>query len=396
MVVGYHGIEWRHLKAKVERELVMLGLATGALHSRMAEYEGRNGLHAFVLPMLVNLVLLFLLWHSALFPSGLAGTFDGLDHRGEVRISIAILLPIVVAKTSVVTWAFFGAYFYGVTVMIRRWMQLDLTVGSVWRFDVRLAVSFILGMLIMDTFTTVDATRSIAPPGLAALAFLVGIVPDTFLRWIRQQAKRLLGSGAVDGVNAFGPSNLQAKLDGLSFWQLDRLAEEGIESVQDLAMKDLPTLLIRTRFDAPVLLCWVDRALLCMRTGEHSTLFCHAGVGRATELVVSQELGRLEAVLQSLADAQARGGDSQGGNDRDRPVITPEILDNILVGLETGPNLHYLRNYWQASGLSLPAPTGPGVTSGSTRKERAPAVKPRLSPHSHRPSSKIPGRGRER
>lgn len=394
MLVGYHGIEWRHLKAKVERELYMLGLSTRELHSRMAEYEGRNGLQAFVLPMLVNLVLLFLMWHSALFPSGLAGVFDGLDETGEVRISIAILLPIVVIKASVVTWAFFGAYFYGVTVMIRRWMQLDLTVGSVWRFDVRLAVSFVLGMLIMDTLTTLGADTSNTPPGLDALAFLVGIVPDTFLRWIRQQAKRVLGSEVVDGPNAFGPSDLQAKIQGISFWQVDRLAEEGIESVQDLAMKDLPTLLIRTRFDAPLLLSWVDRALLCVKTGEHSELFCHAGIGRASELIVSRDRGRSDAVLRSLADAQAHAREPQDKADRDSPAITPEILDNILVGLEIGPNLPYLRNYWQASGLSLPTPPDPGISTDSTRKTRPAARKPRVSPHFDPPSPKTHGRGR--
>lgn len=361
MVVGYHGIEWKHLQTKVERELTLLGLEVGELRSRMTEYAGRNGLHAFLLPMLVNLILLFLMWHSALFPNGMAGIFDGLDLSGEVRISIAILLPMVVVNATVVTWAFFGAYFYGITAMIRRWMRQDLTVGSVWRTNVRLAVAFILGMLIMDTFTTIDGSLSIPPPGLTALAFMVGIVPDTFLRWISLQAKRLLGGATPETTGVFEPNDLQGKLGGVSFWQLDRLAEEGIESVQDLAMKDLPTLLIHTRFDTPLLLYWVDRSLLCVHTGERLDLFRRAGIGRATELLLQQEQGRLDAVMRSLTDAHESFSVPPGHavtvqGFGSPPPITREVLDNILVGLQHGPNLLYLRHYWRTIGVTLSAP----------------------------------------
>jgi hypothetical protein len=48
----------------------------------------------------------------------------------------------------------------------------------------------------------------------------------------------------------------------MSFCQADRLAQEGIESIDDLAMQDIGSLLARTRFDSPLLLYRVDRALL--------------------------------------------------------------------------------------------------------------------------------------
>ena len=355
MVVGYHGVAGNILQRKVKRKLTTLGLEVTQLRTIMDEYQGRNGLHAFLLPMLVNMVLVFLMWNAALFPYGVAGMFDGLDGSGEVRISIAILVPVVVMHASVVTWAFLGAYFYSIIVMIRRWMQMDLTVGSVWRIDVRLAVAFILGMLIMHTFSGPEEKHLVAQPALAALAFVSGIVPNTFLRWINRQAKRLL---AVEdrGGEPFGASDLRGKIEGLSFWQLDRLAEEGIESVQDLAMKEIPSLFIRTRFDTPLLMFWVDRALLCVYAGENFELFRRAGIGRATDLVFHREQGRLDAVMQSLDDARqfwdaGRPAPAGGVEPIIPPKVTRAMLDNMLISLESGHNLRYLYDYRRRFGL---------------------------------------------
>ena len=48
--------------------------------------------------------------------------------------------------------------------------------------------------------------------------------------------------------------------------------EEGIESVEDLAMTDITNLLVKIRFDTPHLLYWVDQALLSHQAGEeHSS-----------------------------------------------------------------------------------------------------------------------------
>jgi len=159
---------------------------------------------------------------------------------------------------------------------------------------------------------------------LLSAAFTAGLIPDVFLRWVAQQSKRLVGGGDRTG-GPFAPSDLQRKITGMSFWQADRLAEEGIESVQDLAMKDIPDLLIRTRFDPALIFSWVDHALLWNQAGVQS-------LSQAVEQKLSKD-------LLDIDQSQP-------------PPLSRSMLENIINGLRHGPNLRYVRNYWnQVSGI---------------------------------------------
>jgi hypothetical protein len=192
------------------------------------------------------------------------------------------------------------------------------------------------------------------------LAFSIGIVPDVFLRWASRQLKRIGRVDADEMARLFTPSDLQRRIPGMSFWQLDRLAEEDIESVQDLAMRAIPTLLIHTRFDTALMMSWVDRALLADQAGEQLPLFQRAHVHSATALIarVQSEAGRA-ALLRSLdkaADWECARSDTEApGSLAERPRltverVTEEQLGNIVSGLQNGPNLRELTCYWAAVG----------------------------------------------
>ena len=85
---------------------ILIKILANAFYARQ---DSKTPVRIGIIAMLVNMVLVILMWNAALFPYGVAGMFDGLDGSGEVRISIAILVPVVVMHASVVTWAFLGA-----------------------------------------------------------------------------------------------------------------------------------------------------------------------------------------------------------------------------------------------------------------------------------------------
>lgn len=355
MVIGYHGLQGETLSTQLEEHLSMAGLREEQLRARMFEYQQRNGFSAFFLPMLVNILLLHVFWAATLLPHGIGGMLDYLSEGGTLKVGIGLMFPRIAADATLVTWALLGAYFYGLSVLIRRWMQSDLTTSVVWKLDVRFVVTFVLGLLLSRIIGGSDGLLTEFGPWTTLLAFSVGIVPDVFLRWATRQMKRIgrVDTDAMAGV--FSPSDLQRRIPGINFWQLDRLAEEGIESIQDLAMRSISALLIHTRFDAALLMSWVDRALLANQAGEQLVLFQRAHVLRATELVarVRTDADRA-ALLQSLAEAAGRENARPAAADAaaSRTVVEPVSdaqLSNIVSGLENGPNLCELTCYWDAA-----------------------------------------------
>jgi hypothetical protein len=57
----------------------------------------------------------------------------------------------------------------------------------------------------------------LATSTIAGFGFLIGIIPDFFLRWLIQLFKRVVSLERETMRQLFGPSDLQNKIDGLSF-----------------------------------------------------------------------------------------------------------------------------------------------------------------------------------
>ena len=371
MVIGYQGLQGPAVMERVRASLTLCGLPARQVDDRMREYTSRNSFQTFLLPIAVNLAFLVVLWGSMLFPHGVGGIMDNLAVSGRLNVSMDLVLQHVAAEALVENWVFLGAYFYALTTMVRRWMQSDLTTNVLWKLNVRFAITVLIGLLFTALFTDAETLQGKPEAWVLSAAFTAGLVPDVFLRWVAQQSKRLVGIGNGTG-GPFSPSGLQRKITGMSFWQADRLAEEGIESVQDLAMKDIPDLLIRTRFDPALLFSWVDRALLWNQAGIQTLWLERANLRSASQLLYRAEQGddpakALDAILASLEDAQTRAQQqtlsqaveqelSKDLLDIDQSQPSPlsrAMLENVISGLRHGPNLRYVRNYWgEACGIS--------------------------------------------
>ena len=245
-------------------------------------------------------------------------------------------------------------------------MQNDLTTKVLWKLNVRFAITIVLGLLFTALFSDAIGAREAPPPWVLACAFMTGLIPDEFLRWIAHLSSHLFrnADGALIGLTA--SSELRKQITGMSFWQADRLTEEGIESVQDLALKELPALLIHTRFDPALLFSWVDRALLYNQAGEEIIWFERASIRSASQLIFlvlrsDDRKHEIDAIVRSIKEAQARY-QPPGVNDPaeheqaheplqvNQSQATPlsrTLLENIISGLENGPNLHFLLHYWR-------------------------------------------------
>lgn len=348
MLLSYRGAQQKVLAAKIKQDLWLCGLQGQQLEVRIAEFDDRNSYSAFFLPACVNLAFMVVMWGLVIMPGGLTGLARSLmkePHLGDgfYAPDLQSLFTYMANNASLVVWVFLGAYFYILMVLIRRWLQSDLTTGVLWKINVRVAVALVVGLLLMR----------VSPNLPVFVAFIAGIVPDTVLRWLSAQVKRIANLEGEGPSKLFQPSDLQEKIDGLNFWQADRLSEEGIESIQDLAMREIPNLLIGTRFDTPHLLYWVDQALLCNQVGEQLVLFKRAFILTATDLLDLERQKGLDGILKSIQDAQVglradlSSTPKTGGSERLDTNITLSMLENIVGALKSGPNLPYVREYWK-------------------------------------------------
>lgn len=387
MIVGYRGLRGAIRARKIAEDLALCGLDDAEQHIRLREYAEHTGLAAFFLPMLLNGLLLFIVWMIVLFPQGVGGMLDFLGKRPDANLGIAAMYPKLAADASPMTWTLLGVYLYSILVIARRWTQSDLTAAVIWWLDIRVVAALILGLLLNRLVQAADPALSDLGPWIAAFAFLSGMLPDMLLRWLGQQLKRLFRD---DDIPLFAAPELQQKIPGMSFWQADRLAQEGIESIEDLAMEDLGSLLARTHFDSPLLLYWVDRALLCDAAGDDLACLDRARIVTATQLVAMVRAGgrqRVMAALEAAHRQHLRQTVGLGGADGGQAPCPLSLarLSNLLVLLQTGPNLRQLLCYAQNAGQRVELPADPGRLAVVSLGAGSSAAEPVASiPVSHR------------
>lgn len=336
MVYTYHRASQLTLKGKIKEALFLCGIKDTDLDVTLEEFESKNSFRTFLGPTLFNLVLLFVMWGFVFAPNGFGGFLESLTQGSSFVVGNYTFktfngiefFTYLGDNASLITWAFLGAYFYTVTVFSRRWFRSDLTPGVIWKINVRLIISLVIGLLLIRVWADSPAY----------VAFLAGIVPDTILKWVGDRVKAVMKIEEAD--TPFQSSQLQREIEGINFWQADRLSEEGIENVQNLATKEIPVLLVNTRFDTPQLLHWIDQALLRYQVGERIELFHRAYIRTASDLF--DAIGEAKAVKKEIVDSlNATQGEGQVGTE------TVNTLNNLVNALSAGPNLAYIITFWK-------------------------------------------------
>jgi hypothetical protein len=193
-------------------------------------------------PILVATIALALGWILTLVPAGSLGN----------PTKPADIAQLFVPQRNAVAFGFLGAYFYTINLVLRRYARGDLRSKAYSAITVRILVVIILGWLV-------DAATPVSGEPILIVAFLIGIVPETFLTFLREVYRGRVVARLSQGLDEALP--LQ-RLEGIDLYDRARLLEEGITNIQALAHHDLVDLLLETRIPAGRLVDWVDQAIL--------------------------------------------------------------------------------------------------------------------------------------
>lgn len=151
-------------------------------------------------------------------------------------------------------FAFLGAYFYIVQMLVRRYFQNDLKTPAYIHATLRIIIVILLVWVVdlLLRFKGIDEEPRLG------IAFVIGVFP--YVGWQALQALIRLPFQFV--VPALRRKHPLSDLDGLNIWYESRLLEEGVEDIQNLATADLVDVILNTRIPVDRLVDWVDQSLL--------------------------------------------------------------------------------------------------------------------------------------
>ena len=205
-------------------------------------------------------------------------------------------------------FAFLGAYFFSLQMLIKRFMRRDLGPNVYNAVSMRIILAT-LGVWVAAQWFELANKVPTGHGTVFVLSFAIGAFPLIIWQLVANMLKRLPGA-FLALPNLVGTQPL-SQLDGLSVWHEARLDEEDIENVPNLATADIVELMLNTKIAPNRIIDWVDQAMLLMvlppapENGAPNwigTVLRNNGIRTASALVAATRThqGQTAAIIESF------------------------------------------------------------------------------------------------
>ena len=220
-------------------------------------------------------------------------------------------------------FAFLGAYFYILQMLVRRYFQGDLKSTAYINATMRIIIVILL-VWVLDPLL---AQNDISQASRSAVAFVIGVFPNVGWRLLQLSVRKPIG-WVVDSLE---PKHKLGQIDGLNIWYESRLLEVGIEDMQNLATTDVVDLMLNTRIPVERVIDWIDQSFLYLRVEEtkearRRTLLRSYGVRNATDLLDLMRSGNAEDYVKLLDTGEE-----------------PSRMRALVSTLDTEPNFQHVK-----------------------------------------------------
>ncbi len=194
-------------------------------------------------PVLLATALLCLGWVLVLQPQLLrnAGLLNGVRVSGRPDFA-----------TEALRFGFLGAYSFVLQDLVRRYFRDDLKTAAYISAVVRVVFVSVIVTAVDVLWPSASGTEE------QLFAFFVGFFPQVGLQAMQAALAKPLGR-LIPSIQSEYPLS---QLEGLNVWYEARLAEEGIDDMQNLASANLVDLVLRTRVPIGRVVDWLDQAFL--------------------------------------------------------------------------------------------------------------------------------------
>lgn len=183
---------------------------------------------------------------------------------------------------SPVSFAFIGAYFFGIQMIFRRFVRRDLGPNAIVAFSTRIVLAMMASWVGVAAYYAMIAQspdllqKALVAPlsdelrwpsGLLVLCFVLGVFPRILWQIVQALLAKLLRI-IIPNVEAEQPLS---QVDGLTVWHASRLEEEDIENVPNMATADIVDLMLHTQFPADRIVDWIDQSILLKALGSDTS-----------------------------------------------------------------------------------------------------------------------------
>lgn len=282
-----------------------------------------------------NLFLSFFHWKAYLIPLLFNITITILvTVLLQIKLGIYVAVPqsfaqILKGIPVQVIFAVFGAYLWGIYDMLGRYRTVDMTSESLYFIWLRMLIAGFLGYLISPGFN-----ESLG----ALVAFAIGAFPIKTLRnFVMSKAKSQL---KFDQSTEQAEESQLHKIQGMSKGMINRLSEEGFESVEHLAFADPLILLIRTNIEWKVILDIIDQSLLYVYLGEKAIALRAIGIRGAIEMA--------ELLLDIEDEDSKLAFDNKVEIIADKTGETKIGITNLIQTIYEDSNVQFIWGLWGA------------------------------------------------
>lgn len=252
-------------------------------------------------------------------------------------------------------FAFLGAYFYILQMLVRRYFQNDLKTSAYVNSIMRVIIVILL-VWVVDM-----VSRNVLPQEQRfMLAFIIGVFPH--VGWQALQALAKMPMKLV--IPSLQQRYPLSDLDGLNIWYESRLLEEGIEDMQNLVTANLVDVMLNTRIPVDRLVDWVDQSMLYLHVGNghngsessERSILRRYGIRTATDLedvfstngeshpLDQDQLNKLEYILNNSQDE-------------------PSILRTVIATLKNEPNYYQVQQWKLFPKTQIQAKNTAGATN---------------------------------
>jgi hypothetical protein len=239
----------------------------------------------------------------------------------------------VVPELSAVGFAFLGAYFFSLQMLVRRFITRDLAPNAYTQISQRIILAIIAAWLLEYVVRLRDWQ-------LYAAAFVFGAFPVVVWQVLAQTVKKLLGS--LLRIPSLQTGRPVGELSGLTVWHELRLEEEDVENVEAMASADIVEIMLSTKLPAHRIIDWIDEALL-----------------RLSLPPILDEKGKrkphpLEASLAECGIRTATGlvcayyGSARAGEAGPRAMLDPDVtkdLHPVIAEIMLQPNFRHVAEW---------------------------------------------------
>jgi hypothetical protein len=237
-----------------------------------------------------------------------------------------------------------GAYLFGAYDAVRRYRTVDLYPSVLHYLWVRILVAAFVGYVVGAPFKE---------PADVLAAFAVGVFPlGDLWTWLRTRVD--IGTRREPVV---GPS--LRLIQGLeSEESRDRLADEGISTVQHLAYADPVGLLFRTNLEWNVILDLIDQAILVLYVGESIDKLRPPAIRSAVEFATIDSRLHGDDPEEAALAAQVITSTAQ------RLGMTESEVRNLAFQLNNDPVVEFIWDHWTATIGTSQGETSVGIVGG--------------------------------